>query len=190
MKNWRASEELMKELRSLYQGLPMARQALDKGDITGAPPPPPPPPPCRHPPQSGAATTSQSKVKTATTVSATSACRRSNPRCWRGRMTLSWHTGYKADGLLLLAVPAAITRVTLSRSSPDEGPLSDVIRQVGLGRIEPGRGPVHLPGQQVVERGRQGVIAMNRRRQTAAAGTHPGTSERAAARDLGRVAAL
>ena len=26
----------MKELRSLYQGLPMARQALDKGDITGA----------------------------------------------------------------------------------------------------------------------------------------------------------
>ena len=36
MKNWRASEELMKELRSLYQGLPMARQALDKGDITGA----------------------------------------------------------------------------------------------------------------------------------------------------------
>src|SRR4051812_29870883 len=36
MKNWRASEELIKELRSLYQGLPMARQALDKGDITGA----------------------------------------------------------------------------------------------------------------------------------------------------------
>src|SRR3954449_8718905 len=59
-----------------------------------------------------------------------------------------------------------------------------------LHRIEPGRGPVHLPGQQVVERGRQGVVAMNRRRQTAAAGTHPGTSERAAARDLGRVAAL
>src|SRR3954454_3329971 len=29
-------EELIKELRSLYQGLPMARQALDKGDITGA----------------------------------------------------------------------------------------------------------------------------------------------------------
>src|SRR3954451_24976286 len=28
-----------------------------------------------------------------------------------------------------------------------------------LHRIEPGRGPVHLPGQQVVERGRQGVIA-------------------------------
>jgi len=74
-------------------------------------------------------------------------------------MTLSWHTGHKANGLLLLAVPAAITRVTLSRSSPDEGPLSDVIRQVGLGRIEPGRGPVHLPGQQVVERGRQGVVA-------------------------------
>ena len=62
---------------------------------------------CRHPPQSGAATTSQSKVKTATTVSATSACRPSNPRCWRGRMTLSWHTGHKANGLLLLAVPAA-----------------------------------------------------------------------------------
>src|SRR3954470_6162360 len=77
-------------------------------------------------------------------------------------MTLSWHTGHKANGLLLLAVPAAITRVTLSRSSPDEGPLSDVIRQVGLGRIEPGRGPVHLPGQQVVERGRQGVIAPQR----------------------------
>src|SRR4051794_10290629 len=74
-------------------------------------------------------------------------------------MTLSWHTGYKANGLLLLAVPAAITRVTLSRSSPDEGPLSDVVRQIGLGRIEPGRGPVHLPGQQVVERGRQGVVA-------------------------------
>jgi hypothetical protein len=36
MKNWRASAELIKELRSLYQGLPMARQALDKGDITGA----------------------------------------------------------------------------------------------------------------------------------------------------------
>src|SRR3954471_22870169 len=127
-------------------------------------------PGCRHPPQSGAATTSQSKVKTATAVSATSACRRSNPRCWRGRMTLSWHTGHKADGLLLLAVPAAITRETLipnlvdrnlskrkgvggferglgrltcdgfalpgrgiSRSSPDEGPLSDLIRQVGLG---------------------------------------------------------
>src|SRR3954451_340586 len=74
-------------------------------------------------------------------------------------MTLSWHTGHKADGLLLLAVPAAITRVTLSRSSPDEGPLSDVVGQVGLGRIEPGRGPVHLPGQQVVERGRKGVVA-------------------------------
>ena len=59
-------------------------------------------------------------------------------------MTLSWHTGHKANGLLLLAVPAAITRVTLSRSSPDEGPLSDVIRQVGLGRIEPGRGPVRV----------------------------------------------
>ena len=36
MKNWRATEELMKELRSLYQGMPMARQALEEGDIMGA----------------------------------------------------------------------------------------------------------------------------------------------------------
>ena len=73
-------------------------------------------------------------------------------------MTLSWHTGHKANGLLLLAVPAAITRVTLSRHLPTKVHCPMSSGRSALDGSSPS-GPVHLPGQQVVERGRQGVVA-------------------------------